>query len=107
MPAVTFHYCPTSFNHIWHYNNEIGEHNHDLRNQNMYFRPHPRIELYKRSPLYQLPLCWNELDETKLHQNKTTFNISLKSKLIKELNSNNLQDIVMPYILRVGRRAGK
>ncbi len=73
----------------------------------MYFLPHPRIELFKRSPLFQLPLCWNELDETKLHQNKTIFNISLKSKLIEELKSNSLQDIVMPYILTVGRRAGK
>jgi hypothetical protein len=55
------------------------------RNQNMYHLPHPRIELFKKSPLYQLPLCWNDLDATKHHQNKTTFTIVLKDKLIEEL----------------------
>jgi hypothetical protein len=55
----------------------------------MYQLPHPRIEFFKKSPKYQLPLCWNELDETKYHQNKTTFTIALKDKFIEELKPNN------------------
>jgi hypothetical protein len=69
---------------------DIREHDHELRNQNMYHLPNPRIELFKKSPLYQLPLCWNALDETKYHQNKTTFTIALKDKLIDEINPNHI-----------------
>ncbi len=86
MHSVFYHYCPPSFNHVWQLSNDASDHDHELRNLNMYQLPHPRIELFKKSPLYQLPLCWNELDETKLHQNKTTFNIALKYKLNEELN---------------------
>jgi hypothetical protein len=35
----------------------IREHDHELRKQNLYHLPNPRIELFKRSPLYQLPFC--------------------------------------------------
>jgi hypothetical protein len=52
----------------------------------MYHLPNPRMELFKRSPLYQLPLCWNTLDETKYHQNKTTFTVAFKDKHVEELN---------------------
>jgi hypothetical protein len=82
MHSVAYHYCPPSFNLVWQINNDIREHDHELRNQNIYHLPHPRIELFKKSPLYQLPLCWNDLDATKHHQNKTTFTIVLKDKLI-------------------------
>jgi hypothetical protein len=47
--------------------------------------PHPRIELFKKSPLYSLPLLWNQLDHTKLQQNKTTFKIALREKIMSEL----------------------
>jgi hypothetical protein len=47
--------------------------------------PTPRIELLKKSPLYSLPSLWNELDDFK-HQNcKTTFKISVKDKLLDEI----------------------
>jgi hypothetical protein len=75
-------------NQVWQINNDNREHDHELRNQNMYHLPNPRNELFKKSPLYQLPLCWNALDESKYHQNKTTFTIALKDKLLEELNLN-------------------
>ncbi len=88
MHSVVYRYCPSSFYQAWQINNDIREHDHELRNQNMYHLPNHRIELFKRSPLYQLPLCWNALNKTKYHQNKTTFTIALKDKLIEDLNPN-------------------
>ncbi len=67
MHSVVYRYCPSSFNPVWQINNDIREHDHELRNQNMYLLPNPRIELLKRSPLYQLPFCWNAFDATKYH----------------------------------------
>jgi hypothetical protein len=48
--------------------------------------PSPRIELFKKSPIYSLPKLWNDLDDLKLQHPKTTFRISLKEKLLNEIN---------------------
>jgi hypothetical protein len=88
MHSVVYCYCPSSFNQVWQISNNIREHDHELRNKNMYHLPNRRIERFKKSPLYQLPLCWDALDKTKYHQNKTTFTIALKDKLIEDLNPN-------------------
>jgi hypothetical protein len=40
----------------------------------------PRFEGFKKFPLYSF-LTWNNLDEVKLHRNRTTFKIELKRKL--------------------------
>jgi hypothetical protein len=40
----------------------------NLRKENFLFEPHPRVELFKTSPLYALPMAWNVLRDIK-HQN--------------------------------------
>ncbi len=85
MHSVVYDYCPTSFSNIWN-TNEDRNPNLNLQNASQYIVPHPRIDLFKKSPLYSLPKLWNELDETKLQTNRTTFKIALHDKLLNELN---------------------
>jgi hypothetical protein len=47
--------------------------------------PPPRIELFKKSPLYPLPLTWNNLGTRKLQNNRTTLKIGLKEQFIDEI----------------------
>ncbi len=45
--------------------------------------PNHRIDLFKRLPLYTLPVAWNELAiEIKGQSNKTTFRIALNDYLL-------------------------
>ncbi len=46
----------------------------------------PRIELYKKSPIYLLPKLWNELNDSRCYYCKSTLKISIKDKLFDELN---------------------
>jgi hypothetical protein len=85
MHSIVYDYCPTSFSNIWN-TNEDRNPNLNLRNASQYIVPNPRIDLFKKSPLYSLPKLWNELDETKLQTNRTTFKIVLCDKLLNELN---------------------
>jgi hypothetical protein len=88
MHSVTYNYCPSSFTDIWKLNNERnGEpREHNLRNADLLAIPHPRIELYKRSPMYSLPKLWNELDETRNQNCKRTFRASVKDRLLNDQN---------------------
>jgi hypothetical protein len=83
MHSYIYNYCPNSFTNTWTLNTE-RENIPDLRNANLLSIPHPRIELFKKSPLYSLPVLWNSLNDTKLQHCKTTFRISLKEKLNNE-----------------------
>jgi hypothetical protein len=85
MHSVIYSYCPKSFINIWKQNNEPN-HNEmrTLRNSDRLEITHPRIELFKKSPIYSLPKLWNELDDTRFHQCKTTFSISIKDKLLDD-----------------------
>jgi hypothetical protein len=85
MHSVIYNYCPPSFIDIWKPNNERNE-IPNLRNADQLAIPHPRIELFKKSPLYSLPKLWNSLDDTKFQNNKTTFRISIKDKLFEDPN---------------------
>jgi hypothetical protein len=84
MHSVIYNYAPPSFSNIWVTNGDQTQ-NYVLRNNDQLMVPHPRIELFKKSPLYSLPLLWNQLDHTKLQQNKTTFKIALREKMMSEL----------------------
>jgi hypothetical protein len=77
MQTVIYKYSPLSFNRIWLTNRELGP-TCDLQNIDELIITHPRIELFKKSPLHLLPTLWNQLDATKFHHNKTTFKISLR-----------------------------
>ncbi len=54
MHSVVFHYSPNSFNSTWIVN-ENHNIEHNLRNNEHFYIPNPRTELFKRSPLYTLP----------------------------------------------------
>jgi hypothetical protein len=49
--------------------------------------PHPRIEEFKKIPLYSLPLAWNSAGDIRFQNNRMTFKISLKDKLLDEINN--------------------
>jgi hypothetical protein len=86
MHSYMYNYSPASFHNIWLSNNERNNDTHELRNANLLAIPNPRIELFKKSPLYSLLLMWNNLDNgIKFQQNKTTFRIALKEKLLNEI----------------------
>jgi hypothetical protein len=85
MHSVIYNYCPKSYVNIWKHNNERNEiHNRSLRNSDELEITHPRLELYKKSPIYSLPKLWNELDDTRFQHCRTTFSISIKDKLLKD-----------------------
>jgi len=45
--------------------------------------------MFKKSPLYNLPLEWNSLDHTKFIRNRVTFKTALKFTLLESLIENN------------------
>jgi hypothetical protein len=55
MHSVVYKYSPKSFANTWE-NNDVQEQPHNLRNQNHFQIPFPRIEMFKKSPLYHYPL---------------------------------------------------
>jgi hypothetical protein len=85
MHSIEYGYAPTSFANIWQKNQNRADHDHNLRNFDQYTLPPPRIELFKKSPLYSLPLTWNNLGTIKLQNNRTTFQIGLKEQFIDEI----------------------
>jgi hypothetical protein len=84
MHSYMYNYCPKSFNNLWPQNN-LRQDIPNLRNANLLAIPHPRLELFKRSPLYSLPSVWNELGDIKHQNRKSTFRIGLKERLIDEI----------------------
>ncbi len=44
-----------------------------------------RTELFKKSPLYSLPLEWNNFDDNRYIRNRTTFKTALKYSLLNSL----------------------
>jgi hypothetical protein len=86
MHAVHHNYAPSSFRNTWLLNHERNpENNLNLRDDNLYAIPHPRIELFKKSPIYSLPKVWNDLSiNIRGQHNKTTFSIALKNHLLEQ-----------------------
>jgi hypothetical protein len=77
MHSIEYDYAPSSFSGIWT-KNYINQGDRPLRNADNYMLPNPRTELFKKSPLYTLPLEWNMLDENRYIRNRTTFKTALK-----------------------------
>jgi hypothetical protein len=87
MHSIVNNYCPNSFLNIFS-TNATRNNGHTLRNDNEFILPHHRIELFKKMPLYTLPLLWNNLKiELKAQTNKTTFRIALQYDLLNTPNS--------------------
>ena len=61
--------------------------NYNLRNGHEYKVPRPRLELFKRLPLYTFPVAWNSPGPSKNDGNYVTFKIALRNELFKIDNS--------------------
>jgi hypothetical protein len=64
MHSIEYDYELPFFRGIWT-KNFINQGDRPLRKADNYTLPNPRIELFKRSPLYTLPLEWNSLDDNR------------------------------------------
>ena len=83
-------YAPSSsFHHVWQLNTaRHGE--RQLQNDNLYTLPVPKIKHFKRTPLYLLPLEWNNAGDITLHENKVTFRFAVKDRLFLELSEDQI-----------------
>jgi len=88
MHSVYHEYAPTSFLHVWQKNNE-RQISQNLRNENDFALPIPRIEQFKKFPIYSLPLEWNNAGELVFYENRATFKHALREKLFEELMIDN------------------
>jgi hypothetical protein len=88
MHSMKFKYGPKSFNEVFVLNN-VDDLTYDLRYPNEFDVPFARIELFKRIPLYALPIEWNSCEDLCFYQNVTTFNIVLFETLIRLFAINN------------------
>jgi hypothetical protein len=84
MHSVFYEYAPRSFNLTWQKNN-LRQIDHNLRNLNEFTLPNPRIEQFKRFPIYSLPMEWNLERVLTLYENRTTFKLALRDQLFAEL----------------------
>ncbi len=91
MHSVEHNYAPNSFNGVWT-KNIVNQGDRPLRNADNFMLPNPRTELFKKSPLYSLPLEWNNLDESRYIRNKNSFKTVIKfsqlNALIDSLQAN-------------------
>jgi hypothetical protein len=84
MHSIEYNYAPSSFVGIWT-KNIVIQGDRPLLNADNFTLPNPRTELFKKSPLYTLPLEWNHLDDNRYIRNKTTFQTALKYLLLNSL----------------------
>ena len=85
MHSIRFGYAPASFNAIWPLNAN-REHDYQLRNNQEFVLPAPRIEFFKKQPIYTLPHEWNSLGDIRFQNNMVTFRIALKKDLLNILD---------------------
>jgi hypothetical protein len=81
MHSIEYNYAPTSFSDIWT-KNYINQGDRPLRNADNFTLPNPHTELVKKSPLYNLPLVWNNLDDARYIRNRTAFKTAIKFSLL-------------------------
>ena len=61
-------------------------------NNNQYILQHPRIDFFKKIPLYACPNEWNNAGDIIHYNNKTTFKIALKDKLLCEVEEEHIKN---------------
>jgi hypothetical protein len=77
MHSIAFNYAPQSFADIWQ-KNDTRDTGYNLRNDDFFILPPARIELFRKTPVYALPLAWNTLpDHIRYQHNRCTFKIAL------------------------------
>ncbi len=91
MHSVMFGYAPKAFQNTWikNENREIG---YNLRQSNELILPRPRIELFKKSPIYYLAELWNNLNVDKYQNNKLAFKRTIQNYIFNNIpvNQNDL-----------------
>lgn len=89
MHSIYYGYAPKSFSNVWKKNEQrTGELNIELRNDNLFTIPAPRIEFFKRMPIYSLPCEWNGSGILMFYNNLTTFKFALRDALFLEIQQN-------------------
>jgi hypothetical protein len=81
MHSVEHNYSPNSFNGVWT-KNLVNQGDRPLRNADNFMLPNPRTELFKKSPLYSLPVKWSNLDESRYIREKNSFKTVIKFSLL-------------------------
>jgi hypothetical protein len=84
MHSVYFKYSPKSFNNTWTRNSDRNL-SQNLRDENLFALPNPRIEFFKKMPIYSLPSEWNNSGVLMLYDNPITFTHALREQLFLEL----------------------
>ena len=84
MHAVNYNYAPKSFNSTWVKNNNLDR-NFNLRNDDDFKLPSPKTDLFKKMPIYCLPVEWNNSGILKFYTNNHTFKIALREQLFSEI----------------------
>ena len=80
MHSYHYNYAPKSFNNLWTLN--AARHLElNLRNDDLYTLPNPRIEFLKKIPLYSLPFEWNRAGILTYYENRTAFKIALRNSI--------------------------
>jgi hypothetical protein len=89
MHSVKFSYCPPSFRTVFT-RLDIDNAHYDLRYPNEFSLPRARIELFKKIPMYTLPLEWNECGDLRFYTNPVMFKITLLETLFNRLYNESL-----------------
>ena len=76
MHSIFYNYAPNSFTDTWSTLAQLQP-ELNLRNSHNFYLNFPRIELFKKLPLYSLPSTWNDLGDLRFQPNKFTFRTSL------------------------------
>ena len=85
MHSIKFNYAPESFANVWLLNVN-RDHEYQLRNNNDFILPAPRIEFFRKQPFYTLPFESNKLEDSRFQHNRITFQIEVKNNLLEQLN---------------------
>ena len=80
MHSIFYNHAPPSFEGTWITNAQTHP-ELNLRNGNDFVLPFPRIETFKKLPLYSLPLSWNNLGDVRFQHNSYTFRTALLHQL--------------------------
>ena len=79
MHSVYYEYLPRSFFNTWTKNDENNL-NQNLCNDDLFMLPNPRIELFKKLPMYSLRYEWNNSGVLKYYGNEPLFKYALKGQ---------------------------
>ena len=81
MHSVFYEYVPNCFENIW---SKVTSRNlsQNLRNENDFSLPFPRVECYKKLPMYSLPYIWNSLGDIRYQTNRFTSKTALFNALL-------------------------